>query len=75
MQKLCFAVEFCICISNRIPCVKISSNEANCRDGVSLTWIWKPGRTSALEMRFNPIQDGLFPVCSRMGETFLAPPA
>ena len=23
MQKLCFAVEFCICISNRIPCVKV----------------------------------------------------
>ena len=36
MQKLCFAVESCICISNRHPCVKISSNEVNCRDGVSL---------------------------------------
>ena len=23
MQNLCLAVEFCICISNRIPCVKV----------------------------------------------------
>ena len=53
MQKLCFAVEFCICISNRIHCVKISSNEVNCRDGVPPTCIWIPGRTSAVEMRFN----------------------
>ena len=53
MQKLCFEVEFCICISNRNPCVKISSNEANCSDGVSLTCIWIPGRTSPVELRFN----------------------
>ena len=26
MEKLFFAVEFCIRISNRIPCVKVSSN-------------------------------------------------
>ena len=39
MEKLCFAVEFCICISNRIPCVQIPSNEANCRNSVSLSAI------------------------------------
>ena len=37
MQKLCFAVKLCIRISNRIPCVKVSSNEANGRNTVFLT--------------------------------------
>ena len=50
MQKCCFAVEFWIRISNRIPCVNLSSNEVNFRDGVILTWIWIPGRTFAVKV-------------------------
>ena len=33
MSKLYFAVEFCIPSLNRIPCAKISLNEANCKTG------------------------------------------
>ena len=39
--------EFCI------PCVKISSNEANCKNGVFLILIWIPGGTHAVKVWLN----------------------
>ena len=33
-----------------IPCVKISSNEANCKNGVFLILIWVPGCTHAVKV-------------------------
>ena len=53
MKKLCFAVELCICFFSHIPCVKIFLNEANYRNGLSLTCFWIPGRTGAFEVTFN----------------------
>ena len=53
MQKLCFAAEFCICISNRIPCVKVSSSEANCKIGIFLTGIWISVCTCVVELWLN----------------------
>ena len=39
--------EFCI------PCVKISSNEANCKNGVFLILIWVPCGTHAVKAWLN----------------------
>ena len=36
-----------------IPCVKISSNESNCKNGVSLILIWIPGGTHAVKVWLN----------------------
>ena len=39
--------EFCV------PCVKISSNEANCKNGVFLILIWIPGDTHVVKVWLN----------------------